>query len=152
MDNDKAYRLQKIAEYRVDFDPFFRYIPWLEERKGKRQSRLYDGGDISHSVSIPVYDGTLLNFVKGMQATGLMDRNYPYIYSNRNMITAEDELYQISQAGLKDMEVILGILSKYVLGGMTRGKLWTDAVENGLFYHALVRIKEILEVWDEPLV
>jgi hypothetical protein len=150
MENDKAYREQKIEQYRGFIDPFFRYIPWLQERMGRKQGKLYDGNDVSHSISIPVYDGTLLNLVKGFQATGLMDRNYPYIYSRFNMVTAEDEIGRIKQTALNDIEVIMGIISKYVMGGMTRGKLWTDAVEDGIFYHALVRCKDILEVWDEP--
>lgn len=148
MENDKAFRTQKIEEYRGYFDPFFRFIPWLQERMGRKQERLYDGSDVSHSMSIPVYDGTLLNFVKGMQATGMMDRNYPYVYSRHNMVTAADEIAQINNTSLKDLDVIIGIISKYVLGGMTRGKVWTDAVEEGVFYHALVRLKVVLEVWD----
>ncbi len=150
MDKDNEYRKQKIEEYRVYIEPFFRFIPWLKDKMGKNQVKSYDGSDISRSVAIPVYDSTLLNFVKGMQATGLMDRNYPYIYSNHNIRTTEDELYHIEHATLRDMDVILGILAKYVLGGMTKGLLWTDAVEKGIFYYALVKMKGILEVWDQP--
>ena len=45
----------------------------------------------------------------------------------------------------------MGIMAKYVLGGMTKGKLWSEAVENGVFLQALLKIKELLEVWDKPL-
>lgn len=150
MENDKAYRKQKIEEYRGYLDPFFRFIPWFRERMGSKQERVYDGNDVSHSVPVPVYDSTLLNFVRGMQATGLMNRNYPYIYSRHAMRTAADEISQMEHTTLKDIDVIIGIISKYVLGGMTRGRLWTDAVEEGIFYHALTRMKQILDVWDEP--
>lgn len=148
MENEKAYRRQQIEEYRGHLEPFFRLIPWLEERMGKNQSRLYDGSDVSRSVGIPVYDSRLLHFVKEMQATGLMDRNYPYIYRKYELPTAQEEIRLINRTVLQDIHVILCIISKYVLGGMTRGKLWTDGVEEGIFYHALVRMKEILEVWD----
>ena len=37
----------------------------LEQSAGKKASSLYSGQDIGvHSVSFPVYDGTLLNFVR----------------------------------------------------------------------------------------
>ncbi|MDE7249966.1 MAG: hypothetical protein K2N82_08780, partial [Lachnospiraceae bacterium] len=110
------------------------------------------GSDMpQRSITIPVYDGTLLNFVKEMNATGLMDRNYVYIFSRNKIHTEQDELRMIDKSELKDIENILGIMAKYVLGGMTKGVLWSRAVENGVFYHGLKRIKELLEMWDEPL-
>ena len=42
-------------------------------------------------------------------------------------------------------------MAKYVLGGMIRGNLWTDAIENGIFLEALLKIRELLEVHDRPL-
>jgi len=148
-EHDKAYRLQMIAEYRSWLEPYFRYIPWLLERKGQRQTKIYDGNNTSHTVPVPVYDSTLLNFVRGMQDTGMMNRNYPYVYSKNMLHNHEDELALIEKCELKDMDIIIGIISKYVLGGMAKGILWSDAVEEGIFYHALVRMKEILEVWGE---
>lgn len=150
MDNDNAYRKQQIEKYRAVIDPFFRFIPWFKDRMGTQQAKTYEGKDIGHSIAFPVYDSTLLNFVKGMQAAELMDRNYPYVYSHYGIRGTEDEIYHINNATLKDIEIILGIMSKYVLGGMTKGLLWTDAVEKGIFYYSLVRMKEILEVWDQP--
>ncbi|MDR0221321.1 MAG: hypothetical protein LBI54_07970 [Lachnospiraceae bacterium] len=149
-ENDKAYRLQVVAEYRALLDSYFRYIPWFQERMGRKLGRLYDGdADISHTIAVPVYDSTLLSFVKGIQDTGLINRNYPYIYSQHNIHDLTDELAWIARCELQDIEVILGIVSKYVLGGMTRGQVWNDAVEDGIFYHALVRIQEILGQWTD---
>ena len=148
-ENDKAYRLQLITEYRAWIEPYFRYIPWFEERRGQNLMKLYDGDNTSGTISVPVYDSTLLSFVRGMQDTGFMNRNYPYIYSKHGLFTHEAEISKIQSCDLKDMDVIIGIISKYVLSGMAKGKMWTDAVEEGIFYHALVRIKEILAMWSD---
>ncbi|MCL2719602.1 MAG: hypothetical protein FWE14_12585 [Lachnospiraceae bacterium] len=148
-ENDKEYRLKLIADYRQWLDPYFRYIPWFLERKGKNQAKTYDGDNTSATISVPVYDSTLLNFIRGMQDTGLMNRNYPYVYSKYGLHSFEDEINRIEKCDLKDVDIIIGIISKYVLGGMSKGKLWTDAVEEGIFYYALVRIKQILDVWGE---
>ncbi len=152
IENENLYRKELIEKYRGKFDQLFRYIPWFEQKLGEKTTQTYQGdGSPSASMPIPVYDATVLSFVKEMQATGLMDRNYVYVYSMNNLRTAEDELAKIENAELKDMDAIVGILTKYVLGGMTRGNLWPEGVENGVYLHALRKIKELLEVWDEPL-
>ena len=104
-----------------------------------------------HSVPIPVYDGTLLGFVKEMQGTGLMNRNYVYTFSKYSIRTEKDELAMIDRVELKEIEIVFDIMAKYVLGGMTKGILWSRAVENGVFLLGLKKIKELLDIWDEPL-
>lgn len=152
MEKENLYRKELIDKYRRTMGNMFRYLPWLEERSGEKMVRNYQGSDMpQRSITIPVYDSTLLNFVKEMNATGLMDRNYVYIFSRNKIRTEQDELRMIDKSELKDIENILGIMAKYVLGGMTKGVLWSRAVENGVFYHGLKRIKELLEMWDEPL-
>ncbi|MBQ9929045.1 MAG: hypothetical protein IJO65_13880 [Lachnospiraceae bacterium] len=152
MENENLYRQELIQKYRTIFEPIFRYIPWFIQKQGGKTSSLYQGADMPvGSVPIPVYDSTLLGFVKDMQATGLMTRNYVYVYSRCAIRTQKDELRVIADAELKDIEDIFGIMAKYVLGGMTKGHLWSLAVENGVFLAALQKIKELLEVWDKPL-
>ena len=152
LESENLFRQQTIQKYRGIFDKLFRYIPWLMQNQGKKTSRFYQGEDMpSRSVPIPVYDSTLLAFVKEMQATGLMDRNYVYLYSRNGLRTKQDELDWIAKAELRNIEDIFGIISKYVLGGMTKGYLWTQAVEDGIFLQAFLRIKKLLEVWDNPL-
>lgn len=52
----------------------------------------------------------------------------------------------------KDIELIYAIMAKYVLGGMTKGMLWSESlVENGTFLKCLQKLKEVLNVWDAPL-
>lgn len=152
MENENIYRQELLDRYRQSIEGLFRYLPWLEEKSGEKMVHNYQGDNMpQHSVNIPVYDGTLLSFVKEMNATGHMDRNYVYVFSRYGIRTLEDELRMIERTELKEIEVIFGIMAKYVLGGMTKGVLWSEAVENGVFYHGLKKIKELLEVWDEPL-
>lgn len=152
VENENLFRQEKIEKYRSIFEKLFRYIPWFEQKLGRKTSHMYEGDDRpSKSMPIAVYDGTLLAFVKEMQATGLMDRNYVYVYSRNNIQTYAGELKLIEETELKDIENIFAIMAKYVLGGMTKGNLWTQAVENGVFFHALLKIKELLEVFDQPL-
>lgn len=152
MENENTYRQEVMNKYREIFKDLFRYIPWFEQKKGEKAFRLYSGDNMpGNSVSIPVYDSTLLAFVKEMQRSGLMDRNYVYVYSRLGLRTVQDEKNAIENAELKDMEVILGIMAKYVLGGMTKGTLWTQAEEEGIFYYSLIKIKDLLDVWDQPL-
>ena len=113
---------------------------------------MYEYENLSqHSIGFLVYDSTLMSFVKEVQKTTMMDRNYPYVYSRNGIHDSDDELYAISHAQIQDIPVILGILSKYILGGMTKGVLWTQGVENGVFLESLLKLKELLEVWDKPL-
>lgn len=152
IENENLFRQEMIEKYRSIFENIFQYIPWLTQKQGMKTSHVYQGADMPvGSVPIAVYDGTLLSFVKDMQATGLMDRNYVYVYSRNGIYTAKDELSLIENAELPNIEDVFGIMAKYVLGGMTKGNLWTQAVENGVFLHALLKIKELLEVWDGPL-
>ncbi len=152
IENENLYRKELIKKYRGKFDQLFRYIPWFEQKQGEKTTHTYQGdGSQVMSMPIPVYDPTVLSFVKEMQATGLMDRNYVYVYSMNNLRSPQDELSFIENAELKDMDAIVGILTKYVLGGMTKGDLWPEGVENGVYLNALLKIKELLEVWDQPL-
>ena len=149
---DIAYRQQVVNEYRPDVEKLARYLSWLESKKGKSVQRSYSGSGIEeHSVSFPVYDGTLMNFVKEAQKTKLMDRNYRYIYSRNRIRTVEDELRAIKRADIKEMDVLKGILSRYVMEGMTKGRRWSEAVENGIFLNVVKKMKENLDFWDHPV-
>lgn len=150
MEEEIEYRRKKIRSYKEQVEPLLRYLPWLEEKKGGRVSSAYNGEELAeHSLSFPVYDGTLMGFVKQVQQTQLLDRNYVYVYTRYRMHTAEDELRAIGQVDTRSMEVLTGVLSKYVLGGMTKGYLWPEAVEKGIFLGILLKFKELFEMWDQ---
>lgn len=152
MSTDMEYRQRVMNEYRVQVEPLLRYIPWLENKQGAKAFNTYAGeGLAEHSVPVPVYDGTLMNFVKDVQKTTLLDRNYVYVYSRLRIRSVQDEKRLIANATLKEMDILTGILAKYVMGGMTKAALWAEGVENGVFLQLLLKMKEILEFWDNPL-
>ena len=94
-----AYRQQVVNEYRADVEKLARYLPWLESKNGMKVQQSYSGSGIEqHSIAFPVYDGTLMNFVKEAQRTKLMDRNYRYIYSRNRIRVLEDELQAIKRS------------------------------------------------------
>ena len=149
---DIAYRQQVVNTYKPDVEKLIRYLPWLEDKADGSVAENFEGSGIKdNSITFPVYDSTLMSFIKEVQSTGLLDRNYPYIYSQYGIRTVKDELNAISQAGIKEMNILKGILSKYVLGGMTRGRMWTEAVANRIFLNVIYKMKENIEFWDKPM-
>lgn len=149
---DIEYRRQVVKEYKSDVERLIRYLPWLEEKAGRNVSQTFDGSGIGeHSITFPVYDTTLLNFVKEVQRTKLLDRNYRYIYSRHRIVSVKDELRMIARSDITQMEILKGILSKYIMGGMTKGRMWTEAVENRIFLEIVRKMKENLEFWDKPM-
>lgn len=150
---DIAYRQQIIDAYKPDVEKLIRYLPWLEEKAGQKVSETFEGSGIrENSITFPVYDGTLMSFIKEVQRTKLLDRNYAYVYSRNRIRTVADELRMIDRSGIRDMDVLKGILSKYVMGGMTKGRLWTEAVQNKIFLNIVKKMKENIEFWDKPML
>lgn len=149
MEERVGYRQQIIQEYRRLLEPLLRYLPWLESNSGKAVSRNYQGqGLSSRSMSFPVYDATLMNFVREAAASELMDRNYCYVYTRNRIRNHEDERKVIAAAELKDWEILRGILSKYVLEGMTKATLWGEAVRENIFVLTLKQMRNIVEYCD----
>lgn len=152
MDRDMLYIHEIVSGYRPDVEMLVRYIPWLESKTGTNVSNMYKGEGIEeHSMSFPIYDSTLMSLVQDARRTNLLDRNYAYIYSRNRIKSAADEQKLISTATIREMDMLKGILSKYILGGMTKGRLWTEGVSNGSILKVLLKMKEIVEYWDRPL-
>lgn len=151
MEQQNEYRQQLVGEYKQLFEPFLRYLPWLEKMAGSAASSVFQGQNIAeNSISFPVYDGTLINFVKELSKTELMDKNYKYIYTRNHIRSHADERRLIAGADLKDWDLLKGILSYYVLGGMTKAALWSQGMEEHIFYLVLKQMKQIIEYWDQP--
>ncbi|MCR5094454.1 MAG: hypothetical protein K6B72_10830 [Lachnospiraceae bacterium] len=138
-----------VKRYRIDVMQMARYLPWLAEHAGKQVSDTYQNDNMSHTIPFPVYDSTLLSFIKEFQRTSMIDRNYVYVYSRNRLRSAEDEKRFIEQADIKNMKELAGILSKYVIEGNVRGAVWTEGVTNGVYYAALSKMKEIIEFWGK---
>lgn len=152
MEQDTEYRRQQMEEYKQAVLPLLRYIPWFESNAGQPGNTFYQGPDATeHSMGIPVYDASLLNFVKEASRSSLMDRNYCYTYTRGRIRTHDDERRVIAGAELKDWDVLRGILSKYVMGGMTKSALWAQGVQENIFLLVLKKMQEIIEYWDRPL-
>lgn len=145
-----VHREQTKNEYMQKLMPLFAYIPYFKEKEGAKTRSFYDGQKVD-SVPVPVYDGTVLSFVKEAQKTGLIDRNYIYAYQKIKANGPKDERLFLTDATFLDLDIIISIIAKYVLGGMTKGVMWSDAVEEGVWLHCLLKLKELLEVYDHPL-
>lgn len=140
-----------LLDYRADVELLVTYIPWLESKIGKKVSKAYEGDETAKiTLSFPVYDTMLLNFVNDASRTGLMDENYSYTYSQYFIKNHEDEMEAIEKADIKHVDILCGILSKYVKGGMTKGNLWVQAVEEGTFLEVVKKLKSLSELWDKP--
>lgn len=151
MEQNMEYRQQLIQEYKQTVMPLLRYLPWMEQHAGKAACTSYQNNQLSeHSVPFPVYEGTLMNFVREASKSSLMDRNYRYVYTRNRIRNHEDERRIIEKALITEWDILRGILSNYVLGGMTKGNLWSEAVEERIFYLILRQMKEIIEYWDKP--
>lgn len=152
MEQGMEYRQRIIAEYKESVMPLLKYLPWLEKSAGKTVSSTYNGQEIGEgTLNFPVYDGTLMNFVREASKSSLMERNYQYVYTRNRLRTHEDERRIIATAGWKEWDILKGIFSHYVLGGRTKGPLWNEAVKESIFYLILKQMKEIIEFWDKPL-
>lgn len=151
MDQNVEYRQQLLEEYKKVAMPLLRYLPWMEKNKGQTASALYQGEESGEgAMQFPVYDSTLMSFVKEAFKSPLMDRNYHYVYSRNRIRTHEDERRMITSAELNDWDILRGILSKYVMGGMTKGALWSEAMQENIFYLVLKQMHKIIEFWDKP--
>ena len=139
MELEMDQRRVLIAKYKTDVALLVKYIPWLESKvDGSVMSEYNNAGGVSVSFSFPVYDATLMNFVKIAQSTCLMDKNYKYVYSKYRIRTAEDEKRLIAVATL------LAILTSYIYRGMTKGSVWPEGVKNGVFLAVVKKLKELI--------
>ena len=140
-------RKNLIQQYQPDAKLLVRYISWLEEKRGSDVMKSFEGEGVEKTTfTFPVYDSTLLSFIHTAKQTRFMTRNYQYVYSRNRIKTLEQEKEMVKRATLRDMELLSGVLSKYVLGGMTKSALWTQGVEDGIFLEVLYRLRELLGV------
>lgn len=152
MENEKLSTEEIVKAYKEDVHRLLKYIPWLETKIGQQVSDTYDGDNLSSSsIAFPVYDSTLLNFVKEVRTTSFMDRNYVYAYSRYGMKNSQDEKRAIQRARITDMKLLSGILSRYIYKGTTKAGIWTEGVQNGVFLAILLKLQELIEFYEGPL-
>ncbi len=140
---------QMIEKYGKDVEELSRYLPWLESKKGQDVGGKYAPGEgKANTISVPTYDSTLLAFIKKVQKTGFYNKNYVYAYSRNKIKTAEDEHNVIDRCQIMELETIGAIIASYCMRGMTKAYIWTEGVKNGVFWHAVSRMKELIEFWS----
>lgn len=151
LDSLRLSREEIIICYKEDVLRLLKYMPWLEKSSGGATSAIYAGDGIDkRSMTVPVYDSTLLSFIKEIKATDFINRNYVYTFSKYRMKTASDELRVIDACSLQEVTVLGDILSKYVLRGDVKGAVWSEGVQNGIYLAVLHKLKELMEI-REPL-
>ncbi len=136
-----------ISRYKDDVQTLVPYLNWLDEHTQKQVAESYTNSELSHSMPFPVYDSTLLSFVRQAQQTGMMNRNYSYVFTRNHLVNYKDELEFIDNAEIRDMDDLAGILSKYVLEGQVRGTVWAEGVYTGVLFKVVDKMRELLHYW-----
>lgn len=150
MDKEQQNLVILSNKYRDEVMRLAQYLPWLEAHVDHSVSSNYDAnGEMSTSLAFPVYDGNLLRMVKEAKNTQFVDKNYVYVYSRKRMRSVADEKRAIEQATMAEFDVLAAILAKYVLTGMTKGKVWSEGVTSGVFYQVISKMKELVEFWGQ---
>lgn len=145
--NVKLSRDEIIICYQDDVAKLMKYLSWLQNKSGTVTSGMYSGEGIDKSsMAVPVYDSTLLNFIRDIKTTDFLNRNYVYTYSRYRIKTAADERRVIEACSLQDITVLGDILSKYVIRGDVKGAVWSEGVQNGVFLAVLLKLKELMEI------
>lgn len=140
-------REEIIICYKEDVERLLKFLPWLQKASGSAASGIYSGEGIENtSMAVPVYDSTLLNFIKEIRTTDFMNRNYVYTYSRYRIKTAKDEFRVIDACSLQDISVLGDILSKYVLRGDVKGAVWSEGVSNGVYLALLLKLKDLMDI------
>ena len=138
-ENLKLSREEIIICYKEDVERLLKFLPWLQQKSGGKVSGFYSGEGIENSsMSVPVYDSTLLSFIKEIRTT---DSRY-------RIKTAKDEFRLIDACSLQDISLLGDILSKYVLRGDVKGAVWSEGVSNGVYLALLLKLKELMEIRD----
>ncbi len=141
MDNQEEKLSSRIRnEYMADVELLSKYMGWIEKKSGQQVQNFYDGEADYKLIQIPVYDSTLLAFVKDARKSKLMDRNYRYTYTRYRIKSVDDELRLLRHAHLKDIDIFKGILSSYVMRGQSKGSVWSDGIKNGVFLELMRRM------------
>ena len=149
MNDSSEYLRALMQDYKMKITPLTDYLPWLQQATEKAVVSTYSGDGIGESsLSFPVFSSEFMAFIKACSISGLMDRNYPYVYSRRAIKTHDQERRLIVSATWKEWDVLCGILSKYVLGGQTRSSFWREGITEQIFYLTVSKMREICDFWD----
>lgn len=130
-----------VEEYGSELDALLKYLPYLDKSREKMTQKYYEGDGENKTIPVPIYDSTLLAFVKAARNSKLITKNYPYTYKKYKISTSADELRTMKNGKLTDFELYRAILSKYVIEGQRKGVVWTQGVTDGIFSMVLISLK-----------
>ena len=106
--NDRLSREEIILLYQDDTMKLLKYLSWLQRMTGQNTSNFYKGEGIEeHSMAVPVFDSTLLSFVREAKNTVFMNRNYVYTFSQYRMNTPLPPIIAIVMASVIPTAAIL---------------------------------------------
>lgn len=148
MESENAVAAEFIKTYGSDVRQLSVYIPYFTGKRGSDVSHAYDGKQGESKLKFPVFDSTLLDFVKKASQTKLMDRNYPYAYTRHRIRTHDDERKFIERATVRDVNVLRGFISRYVLEGMHNGSRWSEGVQEEIFLRVLTKLRDIMDFYQ----
>lgn len=148
---EASLRENIVNEYKGDLEKLLRYLPYFDKKGGKDVQSFYEGDTTFESIPVPVYDSTLLSFVKEVKKTKFIHRNYPYIYTRLRIKTPADERRILDNAPLRDIDVFRGILSKYILEGQTKSVMWTRGVEERIYVTVLDNLQRLFAEYEAEL-
>lgn len=138
-----------VARYKDDVELLTKYLGYFELHLNKDDTQQkYNSSDLAHSMSFPVYDSELMNFVRDCESTKMIDRNYVYVYTRVGITNLKDELEFIDSAEIRDIADLAGILSKYIIEGRTKGVVWSEGVKNGVYYKLISKMQELIKKWS----
>ncbi|MBP5384535.1 MAG: hypothetical protein J6Y57_06140 [Lachnospiraceae bacterium] len=145
--HEENTRERILKQYGADVERLIRYLPWLHEADGKDVESFYEGeGEAKQTLmKIPVFDSTLLSFVKEAEKTQFVTKNYPYVYTHYRIRSHEQERDLLRSAKITEIDLFRGIISKYVLEGKRKPAVWRDAVSEGIFKTALEGLGELFK-------
>ncbi len=138
-------REQILAQYTADVEKLVKFLPWLKKAGQTNVETYYEGeeGQKDTLLKIPVFDSTLLTFVKEAEKTQFVTKNYPYVYTRYRIRDHADELKRLKEVKIQDIDLFKGIISKYVLEGKHRPAAWRDGVSEGIFVTALEALSDL---------
>lgn len=151
LEHEKKSTREIVDEYKDIVMELSKYIGWLESKMGQSTMSNFVPQNTGITLSIPRYDTMLINLVRTLEGSGRMNRNYPYVYRNNRIYNVEDEISMIHRATINDMEILFGILSKYIITGRVKARVWNEGVENGVYLECISKLKELIEFWDMPI-
>ncbi len=148
MESENTLALEFMREYADDVTELSKFIPYFMSKDKGDYSKEYDGKYGESSLNFPVYDSTLLSFVKRASQSKLMDRNYPYVYTRYHIKTHEDERNFIAKATIRDVKILKGFLSKYVLEGNRIAKRWSEGADERIYLGVLEKLKGFIDFYS----